>query len=91
MVAVLLVVFESNWSEWLTEAMSVAMPGLVTFATIVNVWGEPLLTDPTFQMPVLFVNVPEPPDERNDRPVGNTSDSDTLVATLGPELDTVTV
>src|SRR3954454_25332249 len=90
-VSVLLIRFASYWSEWLTDAFEVVAMELVTFATIVRVWVEPLLTAPTFQTPLLLVNVPAPVLEMNDRPTGNTSDSDTLVAVFGPELVTVTV
>src|SRR5271165_2243485 len=82
--AVLFTRFESNSSEWLTDAVNVVAAEVTTVATIVNVCVEPLVTDPTFHTPLEFVYVPEPPDERNDRPLGKTSDSDTFVARFGP-------
>src|SRR5271157_700754 len=89
--AVLFTRFESNSSEWLTDAVSVVGIEVTTVATIVNVCVEPLVTEPTFHTPVEFVYVPEPPEERNDRPLGKTSKSDTFVARFGPEFITVTV
>src|SRR5579862_6201865 len=90
-IAVLFTRFGSNWSEWLTDAVIVVAAEVTTVATIVNVCVEPLVNEPTFHTPVELVYVPEPPDETNDRPLGNTSESDTFVARFGPEFSTVTV
>src|SRR5579862_2236299 len=83
--------FGSYWSEWLTDAVSVVGAEVTTVATIVNVCVEPLVSEPTFHTPVELVYVPGPPDETNDSPLGNTSESDTFVARFGPEFSTVTV
>src|SRR5271167_2745172 len=89
--AVLFTRFGSNSSVWLTDAVNVVAAEVTTVATIVNVCVEPLVTEPTFQTPVEFVYVPEPPDDKNDNPLGNTSASETFVARFTPEFITVTV
>ena len=68
-------------------------PALVTFATIVNDWVEPLVT--AAHVPhagAIRVRAGAAVLETNDRPVGqDILDSDTFVAVFGPELATVTV
>ena len=51
-VSLLLAVFGSNWSAWLTEAEFASGLALTTLAVMIRVWGAPGATVPTVQTPV---------------------------------------
>ena len=51
-VSLLLAVFGSNWSAWLTEAEFAPGLALTTVAVMLSVCGVPGLTVPTVQTPL---------------------------------------